>query len=462
MGGDCSFHSAHELLAAYRAGSLSPVTVVDDILERISIHGDRINAYALVDAERARAQAKASAFRWEAATPQGMLDGIPVAIKDVLPVEGWPTRHGSPACAEAPPEMEDAVAVDRLREHGAVFIGKTRTWEFAWHGRVDRPTEEVVPNPWNPLYSTAGSSSGSAAAVASGLCVFALGTDSGGSVRGPASFCGVVGIKPSHARVPVYPPSPMMDMEHIGVLARNAADAALMLSVIAGYHHRDPHSWPFPSVDLRKQIDQGVEGLRIGVSVDLGFANPHRDVRDVFDNVVDKLKALGMVVGDLAISLDESLAITNTLYTPMAMASLDEVPTDKVSLADPLVRELAEESATLSSSAYFRAQQKRLATCRLFTQAFERFDLILTPTMEALPNRLDEPSPDMLLNRVFDMTGQPSISVPVGFSSQGLPVGVQIVAPMGQDALVLRAAHAMESVFPPLTPPAPDAWTSVS
>ena len=206
MSRDIPFLSAHELLEAYRDGSLTPVAVVESILERIEQHGERINAYVLVDPESARAQARESAFRWEAGAPQGMLDGIPVAIKDVLPVAGWPTRHGSPACAEAAPEAEDAVAVDRLREHGAVLIGKTRTWEFAWHGRVDRPAEEVVPNPWNPVYSTAGSSSGSAAAVATGLCVFALGTDSGGSVRGPASYCGVVGIKPSHAGCRFIPP----------------------------------------------------------------------------------------------------------------------------------------------------------------------------------------------------------------------------------------------------------------
>ena len=449
------FLNAHQLLAAYRDRSLSPVTVIDAVLERINRHRERFNAYVLVDSDNARAQAKKSAFRWEAGAPQGMLDGIPVAIKDVLAVAGWPTRHGSPACADACPESEDAVAVDRLREHGAVFVGKTRTWEFAWHGRVDRAVEEVVPNPWHPDYSPAGSSSGSAAAVAAGLCVFALGTDAGGSVRGPASCCGIVGIKPTHARVPVYPPSPMMDMEHIGVLARNAADAALMLSVVAGYHPRDPHSWPFPTVNLGNGIEDGVEGLKIGVSVDLGFAQPHRDVVNVFEGVLARLGELGLVVGKLPIKLEDSYDTTTTIYTPMAMASLDEVPPGKEALADPVVRELAEESANLSSRGFFRAQQKRLEMCRMFTEACEHFDLMLTPTMEALPNRLDEPSPDMLLNRVFDMTGQPAISIPVGYSGEGLPIGVQIVAPKGQDALVLRAAHAVERLYPPRSPPEP-------
>jgi aspartyl-tRNA(Asn)/glutamyl-tRNA(Gln) amidotransferase subunit A len=447
------FLSAHQLLAGYRDGSLSPVTVVDTILDRIDRHAERINAYVLVDGDRARAQANESASRWKTGSQQGMLEGVPVAIKDVLPVAGWPTRHGSPACADAPAEKEDATAVARLREHGAVFLGKTRTWEFAWHGRVDRPAEEVVPNPWNPLYSTAGSSSGSAAAVATGLCAFALGTDSGGSVRGPASYCGITGIKPTHARVPVYPPSPMMDMEHIGVLARNVTDAALMLSAVGGYHHSDPNSWPFPITDLRTDLDNGIERLTIGVSPDLGFANPHADVCAVFDDVVARLGSLGAVVRELPIKLDESYDTTTTLYTPMAMASLDLVPQENEAMTDPLVRELSQLSNTLSSKEYFRAQQKRLEVCRLFTEAFETFDLILTPTMEALPNRLDEPSPDMLLNRIFDMTGQPSISVPVGFSTQALPIGVQLVAAKGEDALVLRAAKSLETLFPPVTPP---------
>ena len=244
-----------------------------------------------------------------------------------------------------------------------------------------------------------------------------------------------------------------MDMEHIGVLARNVTDAALMLNAVGGYHHSDPNSWPFPITDLRTDLDNGIERLTIGVSPDLGFANPHADVCAVFDDVVARLGSLGAVVRELPIKLDESYDTTTTLYTPMAMASLDLVPQENEAMTDPLVRELSQLSNTLSSKEYFRAQQKRLEVCRLFTEAFETFDLILTPTMEALPNRLDEPSPDMLLNRIFDMTGQPSISVPVGFSTQALPIGVQLVAAKGEDALVLRAAKSLETLFPPVTPP---------
>ena len=144
------FLSAHQLLAGYRDGSLSPVTVVDTILDRIDRHAERINAYVLVDGDRARAQANESASRWKTGSQQGMLEGVPVAIKDVLPVAGWPTRHGSPACADAPAEKEDATAVARLREHGAVFLGKTRTWEFAWHGRVEPARRRGCAQPVEP------------------------------------------------------------------------------------------------------------------------------------------------------------------------------------------------------------------------------------------------------------------------------------------------------------------------
>ena len=400
-------------------------------------------------------QAKESAVHWRNGTPRGQLEGIPVAIKDVLPVKGWPTKHGSPACADATPEIEDAVAVERLREHGAIFIGKTRTWEFAWHGRIDRPKEEVVANPWNPAFSCAGSSSGSAAAVADGLCVLALGTDSGGSVRGPASYCGIVGIKPTQARVPVYPPSPMMDMEHIGVLARNAADAALMLSVIAGYHPSDPDSWPFPTIDLGKDIGTGIAGLQVGVSVDLGFAAPHPEIASAFSHFVERLTELQVRPKPLELTLDESIETTTTIYTPMAMASLDRIPASRTPITDPIVRNLSEASETLSSKTYFRALQKRQEVRRQFSHAFRHVDLIMTPTMETLPNRLEEPSPDMMINRVFDMTGQPAVSIPIGFSASGLPIGIQIVAPKGRDALVLRAAHALEQLFPPIHPRSP-------
>ena len=456
------FLTVQALLTGYRDGSLSPVRVIDAILQRIEHIDTAINAYALVDAEQARKQAQESAWHWKNGTPRGRLEGVPVAIKDVLAVTGWPTRHGSPACADAPLASHDAVAVDRLREHGAIFLGKTRTWEFAWHGRVDRPSAEVVRNPWQLEYSCAGSSSGSAAAVASGLCALALGTDSGGSVRGPASFCSVVGIKPTHARVPVYPPSPMMDMEHIGVLARTARDAAIGLSVIAGYHHRDPDSWPFAAVDLSEDIETGVEGLRIGVSRDLGFTIPHADIVAVYEQTLERASAIGLEMVALDVNLADSLETTTTIYTPMAMASLDEVDLGKDALADPVVRQLSKESETLSSKDYFRAQQKRLSVCRIFTEAFEQLDLILIPTMEALPNRLDEPSPDMLLNRVFDMTGQPSVSVPAGFSSHGLPIGMQIVAPKGRDALALRAAHAFQCQYPMGGPPDPPLLTDPS
>ena len=449
------YMTADALRAGYSKGTFSPLEICEVLLARMSALNDTVNAYVLLGGEELREAAKASSARWRDASPLGPLDGIPVAVKDVLPVRGWPTRHGSPACAGASAESRDAVAVTRLREAGALIAGKTRTWEFAWHGRVDRPPEEVVRNPWALEHSTLGSSSGSAAAVASGQGVAALGTDSGGSVRGPASACGIVGIKPTQARVPVYPPSPMMEMEHIGVLARTVRDAALVLGIVAGYHSLDPDSWPFAEENFEDGLETGIEGLTIGISSTFGCTELHPDVEDVFDEVVANLGQLGVNTTILDIELGDVYENTTTIYTPMAMASLDEVPTGKESLADPLVLELNADSTQLSSKDYFRALQQRLAIRRLFTHAFDNVDLMLTPTLETVPNRLTEPSPDMLLNRIFDLTGQPSVSVPVGSSETGLPIGVQIVANKGQDALALRAAHALEKLYPPRRPPEP-------
>ena len=157
----------------------------------------------------------------------------------------------------------------------------------------------------------------------------------------------------------------------------------------------------------------------------------------------------------LELTLDESIETTTTIYTPMAMASLDRIPASRTPITDPIVRNLSEASETLSSKTYFRALQKRQEVRRQFSHAFRHVDLIMTPTMETLPNRLEEPSPDMMINRVFDMTGQPAVSIPIGFSASGLPIGIQIVAPKGRDALVLRAAHALEQLFPPIHPRSP-------
>ena len=264
----------HEFDAAglcdgYRHRRFSPIEVCEHLLSRIEDPRLNCNAFAEVDAAGALALAHASAQRWQAGQVLGELDGIPVAIKDVVDVVGLATRYGSPALVDAPPAVEDCLLVRRLRAAGAIILGKTRTWEFAWRAEIGRDPVEVVENPRLPGYSPGGSSSGSAAAVAAGLCPLAFGTDSGGSVRGPAAFCGIFGLKPSHARIPVYPPSPMGELEHNGIFARSVNDIGTALRAVEGFDPSDPASWPFVAAldDPRPRL----EDLRFAISLGFGL-----------------------------------------------------------------------------------------------------------------------------------------------------------------------------------------------
>jgi aspartyl-tRNA(Asn)/glutamyl-tRNA(Gln) amidotransferase subunit A len=232
--------SATELLALYRRRELSPVEATRAVLARIDTQNALTNAYCLVRDADALASAKQSEQRWHAGEPAGLLDGVPVSVKDLLLTSGWPTLRGSLTIDKPGPWTVDAPAVARVREHGAVLLGKTATPEFGWKGVTDSPLTGVTRNPWDPGRTAGGSSGGAAAAVASGMGPLALGTDGGGSIRIPASFCGIVGLKPTHGRVPVYPPSTFGTLSHVGPMARTVADAALLLDALGSPDFRDP------------------------------------------------------------------------------------------------------------------------------------------------------------------------------------------------------------------------------
>ena len=216
MSEELVYKSAAALISGYRAKRFTPQDVLAAVLARIEALEPTLNAWQLVDPAQATRAARASARRWAKGEPRGLLDGVPVAIKDVTETRGWPTLNGSLAIDPKGPWTEDAIVVERFRAHGAVIVGKTTTPEFAWKGTTDSKLHGITRNPWNPAWTTCGSSGGSGAAVAAGMAAIATGTDSGGSIRGPASFCSVVGLKPSFGRVPVWPASPMMMIEHCG------------------------------------------------------------------------------------------------------------------------------------------------------------------------------------------------------------------------------------------------------
>src|SRR5258706_3005447 len=260
-----------EVVEVFRKRAAPPVEVTAAVLRRIELVNPKLNAFNLVS-EKAGADAKASEERWQRGEPKGLLDGVPVSVKDILLTKGWPTLRGSKTVDPKGPWNDDAPAVARLREHGAVLLGKTTTPEFGWKGFTDSPLTGITRNPWNPAKTPGGSSGGAAAALAAGMGALAIGTDGGGSIRIPCSFTGLFGIKPSFGRVPAWPLSPFGTVAHVGPMTRRVTDAALMLNVLALPDARDWYALPYEARDWRNALDQGVADLRIAYSPDLGYA----------------------------------------------------------------------------------------------------------------------------------------------------------------------------------------------
>src|SRR5260221_4492886 len=269
---ELGFMSASALIDAYRRKALSPVEATKAALARLERLEPKLNAFVLVGGEGAIAAARESETRWVKGTPKGLADGVPTTIKDIVLTKGWPTLRGSLLSKRDQAWNEDAPAVARLREHGAVFLGKTTTPEFGWKALGDSPLTGVTRNPWSLTHTPGGSSAGAAAALAAGIGALAIGTDGGGSIRIPASFCGLAGIKATFGRVPAYPASAMGLLSHVGPMARSVDDVALMLSVLAGADARDPYRLPPGDADYHEGLAPGVKGLRIPYSRDLGYA----------------------------------------------------------------------------------------------------------------------------------------------------------------------------------------------
>ncbi len=454
---DVALLSAIELTARYRAGDLSPVDVVRAVFERIETHETAINAFCVLDREAADVQARASEKRWHRGAPTGLLDGVPVSIKDVLLTRGWPTLRGSRTVTREQGWDEDAPAVARLREHGAVLFGKTTTPEFGWKGVTDSPLTGVTRNPWDTTKTPGGSSGGAAAAVLLGMGTLALGTDGGGSVRIPASFCGIVGHKPTFGRVAAYPPSPFGTLANTGPLARTVADAALLMNVIAQPDVRDVYALPYDARDYVADLNGGVAGLRIGLCPSFG-GHVAPEVAASVAAAAKIMEGIGARIEPVEAPCENAAATFTTHWHAGAAELLRGIPPERHALLDPGFREVAALGAQIDMPAFFAAGRAREALSRRMNRFFADYDLLMTPTMplaafEAgrdLPVQADgshwiDWSP---FTYPFNLSRQPAVSVPCGMTVAGLPVGLQIVGPMYADALVLRAAHAFETACP--------------
>src|SRR5215203_3192400 len=292
---DLATCTATELLARYRRGEASPVEATTAVLERIAAVDPTLRAYCLVAADEALESARASEDRWRRGEPCGALDGVPTSIKDLVLTKGWPTLRGSRTVDPGQPWDVDAPATARLREAGAVLVGKTTTPEFGCKGETNSPLTGITRNPWDPSRTPGGSSGGTAAAVASDMGPLSVGTDGAGSVRIPAAFCGNVGLKPSFGRVPAYPLSPFGTVSHLGPHTMSVTDAALVLNVLQRPDARDWTSLPPDDADYTAGLDDGAAGLRVAYSPTLGYATVHDEIAAAVATAAEDLAAAGAI-----------------------------------------------------------------------------------------------------------------------------------------------------------------------
>ncbi len=462
MSDDIADLSAAELIAGYRDGSLSPVEATEAALARIEAHDGKFNAFRLVDAESALQAARESEERWRIKAPRGRVDGVPTAIKDLMLTKGWSTLRGSKTTPENQPWDEDAPCVARLREHGAVLIGKTTTPEFGWKGITDSPLTGITRNPWNPERTPGGSSGGAAVAVATGMVPLATGSDGGGSIRIPAGFTGIFGLKPSGGRVPAYPLSALGTLSHTGPMTRTVTDAAIMLSVISEPDPRDWYALPpqgaGTAADYTVGLDDGVEGLRIGFSPSLGGHPVDPEIAALVATAAGRFEDFGATVEEADPDLRDCAAAFRTHWYAGLATVLASFTEARQALMDPGLVEIAAEGAGYSALDYLAAVKLREAVGVAMNLFHQSYDLLLTPSLPipAFEAGLEVPKGSGMerwpewtpFSYPFNMTRQPAASVPCGLTSEGLPAGLQIVGPSYADALVLRASRAFEQAEP--------------
>jgi len=454
--------SAPELVERYRTKRLSPVEAVQAALERIDKLQPIYNAFVLVDKESALRWARESEARWYEGAPLGLVDGVPSTVKDLILTKGWPTRRGSRTVDPDQPWEEDGASVARMKEQGAVFLGKTTTPEFGWKGVTDSPLTGTTCNPWDTRMTPGGSSGGAAVASALGMGALHIATDGGGSIRIPAGFCGLFGFKPTWGIVPVYPHSPALTLWHQGPIARTVSDAALMLTVIARPDTRDWYQAPPLDIDYRKQLDDGIAGLRIAYSSTLGYAKVDPEVARLVEKGVQAFAELGAKVEQIDLNLEDPIAIMQPLWAVALALAIAPMTAEQRALCDPPMLELAEPGFHLSALEYRQIEKRRETFARRMVALHTEYDLLITPQLATTAFAVNhEVPPNTEMKRwwqwspftyAFNLSQQPAATVPCGFAHNGLPVAMQMVGAKFADALVLRAARAYERAHPFVTP----------
>jgi aspartyl-tRNA(Asn)/glutamyl-tRNA(Gln) amidotransferase subunit A len=457
---DLATLSAAALVEGYARGAFSPREVARACLERIARHEPALNAMVLVDEAGAEHAAAESERRWLAGRPLGPLDGVPATVKDLIDLAGFPTRRGSHVTDPAP-VTHDAPSVVGLKSAGAVILGKTTTTEFGWKSPGDCPLNGVTRNPWNTAVTPGGSSSGAGAACAAGYGPLHIGTDAGGSIRIPAAWCGVVGLKPSFGRVPQWPLGAFATVAVAGPMTRSVADAALMLGAMARFDWRDPFALPDPEPGWPGRIEPEVAGLRVAVVRRLGFAPPADAITwAAVERAAAALDERGAIVEEADPDLPDTRAVFVQVWSNALARLVAALPAEKRGLLDPALAALAQRAPPISAREYLAVQAAAIETAHGMARFHRGFDALLCPAVPQAAPPVDAPlvSPEEDLWQrwapwtfAFNLSRQPAVTVPTGLGADGLPRAVQVAAPLYADALALRVAAAIEAALAPPT-----------
>ncbi len=455
---DIVYESAQDLHAAIARKELSAVEVMTATLSRMEALEPTLNAFVTPMPDQAMEDARAADRLLAEGGAPGPLHGVPISVKDLINVGGVRTTFGSRTMASNVAGA-DAPSVERARAAGACVIGKTTTTEFGCKaGGGDSPLTGVTRNAWDTSKTTGGSSAGAATSVATGVTPFALGTDGGGSIRIPASLCGVFGIKAQFGRVPVFPTSATPTLGHVGPISRTVRDAALLLGVISGFDARDPASVSAPVPDYLAACEAPVEGLRVAWSPTLGYARPLPEVLEITERAVHTLEALGCSVDLVDEVMEDPVDLWNAEFYAGAGTRLKDALRNSRDLLDPAVADLLDGALAQTLEDYYTNVFARYELREKVRQFFEDYDLLVTPTLPVAAFEAGVNVPLELPDRSiaswifytypFNLTGNPAASIPCGFNGEGLPVGLQMVAGTNCEVDILKAAAAFEAAHP--------------
>lgn len=452
------FQTVSELAPLIKSRKLSPVELVRDLLAHIEAVNPRVNAFLTVTREHALNQARLAEREIAGGAYRGPLHGIPYAVKDLVATKGIRTTNGSKATANWIPDHESSVTA-RLTQAGAILIGKLNLLEFAM-GSGQVGLNGPARNPWDLSYSPSGSSSGSGAALAAGMAPLTIGTDSGGSIRGPAKSCGVVGLKPTYGRVSRYGITALSwTLDHVGPMARSVADVAVMLQAIAGADPADPTASAEPVPDYSRSLTGNIKGLRVGVPSEHFFTHVHPETDAALRRALAMLKDMGAVLLDVKIK-DAALcgAVSSVILGSESAAVHEKQRLEQPELLDILVRERLEAGTFYSAVDYIKALRLRTLLMREMSRVFESCDVLMLPAGNAAPKldaeivRTDAPANPPSVPRpdsfnIANVTGIPAIVLPCGFTAgpPSLPLGIQFCGPYFAEPTLFRVAHAYQA-----------------